>query len=77
MKYRFELLVVCLCLTALAACAREDDDSSNQILAEAVTPAATPIQQSPPPAYDAQQARLDWLARPDTPNDSFGSSGGE
>lgn len=43
MRYRFELLLVCLSLTALASCAREDDE----------------------------------LARPDTPDDSFGSEGGE
>jgi hypothetical protein len=76
MRYLFELLLVCLSLTALASCAREDDESSNQILAEAATPAATPIQQSPS-TYDAEQARLDWLARPDTPDDSFGYAGGE
>jgi hypothetical protein len=76
MKYRSELLIVCLCLSALASCAREDDDSANEIVAEAATP-ATPIQQPQPVAYDAQQARLDWLARPDTSNDSFGSAGGE
>jgi hypothetical protein len=76
MKYRSELLIVCICLSALASCAREDDDSASQLVAEAAAP-ATPIQQPEPNTYNAQQARLEWLARPDTPDNSFGTAGGE
>lgn len=76
MSHRSLFLTVCLCLGSLASCAREDGDSSSEIMAQAagtVTPGESPSA----PAYSAQQARLEWLARPDAPSDAFGPAGGE
>lgn len=76
MSQRVVSLALCLSLAALASCAREDGASSNELIAQTAAPAAS-VKEPQPAPYDAQQARLEWLARPDEPNDSFGPAGGD
>ncbi len=76
MSQRVLSVALCLCAAALASCAREDGASSNELIAQTTAPAASAKEPQPGP-YDAQQARLEWLARPDEPTDALGPAGGD